>query len=156
MTNKTPSRKKKAGDSIRNRSFKHGSRALSELLKKNQVDGRTSIGLMLKETRDRLSNDAGGWEQLTERERILIEQTAALHLIISSILNYAFTTKDALIDGQGRLLPALTNNYLAFSNTLRLNLLALGLHPAKPTADDDLDIYLKQKRAKDSHEEAPA
>ena len=46
---------RKDGDRLRDRQFKHGSRALASLLRLNQVDGRSHIAQMLRDIRERLA-----------------------------------------------------------------------------------------------------
>lgn len=144
MPNKHPHPRKKAADSMRDRAFKHGSRALQKLIDANALDQRTGVAKMLKQVRDDLAEDAGGMEHLTRREQLLVERTAAITVILSSIEGYVFK-QGSLVDKEGNLLPVLGERYLSFVNVLRLNLAALGLKPPRPAPDADLSEYIRQQ-----------
>lgn len=103
---------------------------------------------MLREVADSLAEDAGGWPHITNREKVLIERTAALVAILSSIERYIFRQRSLIDQQTSDLLPVLSQRYIAFSNTLRLNLLALGLKPGRPNEIPDLQNYLASKTPK--------
>jgi hypothetical protein len=130
---------------------KHGSRALQRLMNKNALDQRTATARMLRQIRADLAEDAGGEAALTGREKALLDRTSALLLICSSIEAWTFKQQD-LLTKDGTLPAVLTNNYLSFVNTARLNLIALGLKPAKPNSEPDLHSYIKQKEAEEATE----
>lgn len=123
---------------------KHRARTLQKMLNENALDRRTAVSKMLRQVERDLASDSGGEQQLTNREKVLIRSTAALILITSSVEAYAFKQKSLLTDG-AELLPALGKSYLAFANSLRLNLLALGLKPEKPKEEADLSEYVRQR-----------
>jgi hypothetical protein len=115
------------------------------MMTKNALDQRTATARMLRQIRADLAEDAGGEAALTGRERALLDRTASVLLLCSSIEAWAFKQKD-LLTKEGMLPAVLTNNYLSFVNTARLNLVALGLKPTKPDGDQDLSTYLQQQK----------
>lgn len=84
-------------------------------------DGRKTEGKILQEVREQLTRHVGGSPSITQR--LLIERTAWLVLHIS------------MLDGRalqdGGFSPHATKEYLAWANTLRRSLVALGLKGAE-------------------------
>lgn len=124
---------------------KHGARTLARTMRENALDKRTRAYRLLQETANSLAEDAGGWGHLTNREKLLIRNLAAVSVITQTIENYAFS-RDPI--RKGALLDVLSKNYIAYSNTLRLGLLALNLTPPKPPKDVSLPEYLAQQQQK--------
>ena len=125
---------------------KHAGRQLARFIANQQLDARTGIARLLKESRDSLIEDAGGAQHLTNRELVLVDRTASLLVIVGTLEGYIFSQK-SLVDGDGQLIPVLRKSYLSYQNTLRLNLESLGLRPPKPNSEPDLHSYIKQKEA---------
>jgi hypothetical protein len=92
---------------------KHGVRALVRRIKENSLDRRTKPYRLLQEIANNLAADVGGWENLTERESLLVRNTAFLAVITNTIEDYALN-KDP-INKQGALEPILAKN-LVLSN----------------------------------------
>src|SRR5229473_888669 len=97
-------------------------------------DGRTREGRCLIEARRSLIEHFGGEANLTVTQRALIERCAMLQLrcavLDRKILDGTFSEFDA-------------KTYLAFSNSLRRSLEALGLGPAATAAPMDAVTYGK-------------
>jgi hypothetical protein len=123
---------------------KHGVRQLTRLIKENALDRRTKPARLLQTVANDLAADAGGWQYLTHRERLLIRNLAAVSVVVQTIEGYALQD-NPLPDGQ--LLPVLARNYLGYCNTLRLGLAELGLRPARPEKDVTLQDYLRAREA---------
>ncbi|MGD0950040.1 MAG: hypothetical protein ABSA52_21765 [Candidatus Binatia bacterium] len=123
---------------------KHYARWLARRLKENGLDGRTGPAKLLKMRADELADDAGGWPNLSNRECVLVQRTAALILLCETIEGHVFSQTTPFTDS-GELLAVLSKNYIAYSNTVRLNLLALGLKPDKAPRVPTLEEYLAAK-----------
>lgn len=124
---------------------KHGSRALDKILRANLLDKRTRTGRLLKRITEDLMEDAGGPTHVTHREKYLIQHTASLLLLIGTIEGWAFS-QASVIDEHGKMPAALGQHYIAYVNSLRLNLVALGLKPERPAHDVTLPEYIAQKQ----------
>ena len=122
---------------------KHAGRQLARFIANQQLDERTGIARLLKESRNSLIEDAGGAANLTNRELVLVDRTAALLVIVGTLEGYVFSQK-SLIQGDGELLPVL-KSYLSYQNTLRLNLESMGLRPARPDKTPNLAAYIAEK-----------
>jgi hypothetical protein len=120
---------------------KHYVRWLSRQLKEAGFDGRTQQAKALQSIANDLADDAGGWANLTSREIMLVRRTAALLLLCETIEHHVFSQQNPFTE-TGELLNVLAKNYIAYSNTLRLNLLALGLKPPRPDAMPSLQDYI--------------
>lgn len=123
---------------------KHYVRWLSRQLKEAGLDGRTQRAKALQSIANVLADDAGGWPCLTNREVMLVRRTAALLLLCETIEQYVFSQQSPFTEN-GELLNVLAKNYIAYSNTVRLNLVALGLKPARPDAMPSLQDYIASK-----------
>ena len=142
---------------------KHYVRWLARQLKENGLDGRTSMAKALQFIANDLAEDVGGWANLTNRETVLVRRTAALVLLCETIEHHVFSQPTPFTDA-GELLAVLSKNYIAYSNTVRLNLVALGLKPDKTPKLPSLAEYLQQRAqqtatgngAGDSQGDAPA
>jgi hypothetical protein len=134
----------KQAQNPRGRQPKHGSRALERVLKENLIDQRTTTARMLRQIREDLAADAGGEAALSNREKMLIDRSASILLICSSIETWAFSQKDLLTNGA--LPDVLSGHYLAYANSLRLNLVSLGLKPTRPDSEPSLHEYPEQKK----------
>jgi hypothetical protein len=136
---------------------------LARRLKENGLDGRTGPAKLLKMRADELADDAGGWPNLSNRESVLVQRTASLILLCETIEHHVFSQQSPFTDS-GVLLAVLAKNYIAYSNTVRLNLVALGLKPDKTPKLPSLAEYLQQRvqqtatgnGAGDSQGDAPA
>ena len=125
---------------------KHHARWLARRLKENGLDGRTGPAKLLKLRADELADDAGGWPNMTNREAMLVRRTAALLLLCETIEHHVFT-QESPFTATGELLAVLSKSYIAYSNTVRLNLVALGLKPEQPGALPTLQQYLAHRGA---------
>ena len=97
-----------------------------------QLDGRSKLAKWVKTLRSSLTRDLGG--NLSTQQAILVDR--AVHKTVKC---YLFETQ--VLDGNG---PGSRDHYLACCNSLRLDLMALGLE--KRIKDlPDLESYLRSK-----------
>ena len=123
------------------RPSKHGSRALVRHLTQNRLDQRTTTARLLRMVAEDLADDAGGWASLTNREKVLVDRCAAQIVILQSVENWVLR-QPSLLESDGALLAVLRRGYLGHLNTLRLNLVALGLRPGRADKVPTLEEYL--------------
>lgn len=98
--------------------MKHGG---YHYLTKRKVDGRSKIGKFLKEVKRRIREDLGN--NLVEGQEILLDRLTEKLVFLSLIGDYALKQEEIIKDGE--LLICLNKNYLAFSESLRRDLVAL-------------------------------
>ena len=100
---------------------------LAALNGQRKIDGRTRLGLGLKRIRDALISDLGvaRWEDLSTQQRMLATRVIHKHLFAESIEVWLLENGPLRKNGTAR--PALGTNYLAITNSLRLDLQALGV-----------------------------
>ncbi|MBX3027663.1 hypothetical protein KF840_22420 [bacterium] len=123
---------------------KHGARSLARHLAAGSLDQRTWIARALAELRQDLAADAGGYDRLTARERLLVDRCAAAALICSTIEGHVFQA-DRLVDAAGELLPILRRGYVTHVQSLSRMLQALGLRPDRAADLPSLDAYLRDR-----------
>jgi hypothetical protein len=122
--------------------LKHG--GYSKLMRKRYSDKRTIEGRQLAVIMGGLVDDLGGNASLTARQRLLLDTGIRPKLITLMCIAAYIDKQIKLVDEEGNLLKVLNNNYIAFSNALRLDLLALSQMAGKAQAPD-LEGYLKGK-----------
>jgi hypothetical protein len=76
-----------------------------------------------------MAADGGGWEHATRRERVLMDGTAFIYFVIEQIM--ADVAQNGVMLKNGRVRPVVARELLGFTNTLRCNLVALGLRPER-------------------------
>lgn len=92
-------------------------------------ENRTYIERYLTSARQGLIEDLGpGEEDLSTAQMILVDRVISKLGCIRCIEEYART--NGVMKGN-RLTPSLAGNYLAYSNSIRLDLMALGIKPEK-------------------------
>lgn len=104
---------------------------------------RREIEKYLIDVRERLIVDIAGTEEnLTAAQELLIGRVIAKLGVVRCIEAHVAETRK-IIEG-GELVPALGNNYLAFSNSVRLDLVALGVaRKAEDGRGVDLSKFIK-------------
>jgi hypothetical protein len=103
--------------------IKHG--AFSYLTRLTLPDNRAYLRPYLSSVREGLVRDLGPIEEgLTTGQKLLIDRTVGLVGVIRLIEEHV--REQGVFHG-GILIPVLANNYTAFTNSLRLNLQALGI-----------------------------
>lgn len=117
------------------------------------IRGHRKIQSYLEDLESRLIEMQGGPDKITAAQEVLIKSTIEAYGVILLASVYC---KDAGIlrpdkqkQGVIELQPVLSKQFLAFMNTVRQNLLALGLD--KKEAEDvlDLESYIKQRDAEE-------
>lgn len=108
---------------------------------------RTYIRRYLTEVRQALIRDLGPTEdKLTSGQTILIDRVTTKLGVIRCIEEYIRET--SVMEGK-KLAPSLRENYLAYNNSVRLDLKALGVIDIKDTAGEfDVLGYVKRKYAR--------
>lgn len=100
---------------------------------KRVIDGRTKLGKYLNLLRASLTRDLGG--DLSTQQAILVDRV--VHKTIK-----CFLYERGILDGDGQ---GSRDHYLACTNSLRLDLCALGLERRTQDLTERLEDYLKNK-----------
>jgi hypothetical protein len=125
--------------------LKHTGRALARHLAANTLDGRTWIAKQVKEIRDDLAQDKGGWERCSAAEKILIERAAALSVIVQSIEWWVFG-QQGVVTPDGELLSVLRKGHATHVANLARILAALGLKREPRDTDPPIEREPVQPR----------
>lgn len=111
--------------------LRHG--AHSEAIKRRYTDLRYRTGRELRGIMNALTEDLGGNDRLTAGQRLLLDNIKSKVIVLLCIGKY-IDSQESPINDKGELLSCLSSNYLAFSNSLRLDLIALyGMASKKPS-----------------------
>ena len=102
----------------------HGVRSLQVQRQVGQFDADTEAAVTAIVLE--YAQDSGGLERLSNRELALLRDAAICELIVSEAFGYARRC-GSIFQKNGQLLPVLDRNLLAYANTKRLNLVAVGL-----------------------------
>jgi hypothetical protein len=127
--------------------FKHGGYSL--MVRRGSLPEKmTRVRKYLSEVREGLVRDIAGQEEnLTTAQLVLIDRAVSLLSVIRTI-EYSLSEK-GIMEGTA-LQPILRENYLAYSNSLRLILRELGVDK-RSTADVlDLGRYIAEADAKEA------
>ena len=135
--------------SKRGRPSKHGGYSL--LTKGEFPENRKYIRDYLSFVREGLIRDLGPSEEhLTTAQLVLIDRVVTKLGVIRLIEEYV---KDRGIFAKGSLTPSLKESYIAYDNSIRLSLQALGIDQKKAEEALDLGHYLEQKMKRKGHKE---
>ncbi|MBW2007748.1 MAG: hypothetical protein JRJ16_06835 [Deltaproteobacteria bacterium] len=109
---------------VRHNRQKHGGKALVKAIARGEswIDLRTRTGKYVTEARRGLLEDMGGRPNTSQG--ILLDRVCEQIAVLSRMAEWALRQK-SIVTKEGSLLPALGREYLAWSNSLRLNLRAL-------------------------------
>jgi len=140
-----------------NKNIKHG---IHTWLDKGRINpsirGHKKLQKYLEDMESQLKDMQGG--SMTAAKQILIKSTIEAYGVILLASVYC---KDAGIlrpdkkeQGIIELQPVLGNQFLAFMNTIRQNLIALGLDKKEAEEVMDLETYIKQRDAEDKASQA--
>ena len=114
----------------------HGAYSLMRRVAQGKLDLRTRAGIALKALQAELAVSLGSiWQDLSSQQRLLVSQVALKALVCQQMMEYALAS--GVMTRRGRLITVLGKNYLAWSNSLRLDLQALGL---ERRAKDVIDV----------------
>ena len=109
--------------------LRHG--AHSSVIKRRYTDLRFRTGRELRGIMDALIEDLGGNDRVTAGQRLLLDNIKSKVITLLCIGKF-IDSQESPINEKGELLSCLSSNYLAFSNSLRLDLIALyGMTPKK-------------------------
>jgi len=114
--------------------FRHG--AFSSHMRERFSDARTSEGRQLKAILKELVEDIGGQSRISAGQRMLVDTNIRPKLItLLCIADWVDRQKqESIISEAGELAKCLSTSYLAFTNSLRLDLIALyGMTSTKPS-----------------------
>lgn len=94
--------------------------------------------------RENLIEDVGGLKKLSQGQSILLDRIIEKIYFLSLISQFVFQKKGLIINERGELLPCLGSNFLAYSNSLRLDLESFyAMAKKQPSKTPNLDEYLK-------------
>jgi hypothetical protein len=99
----------------KNNLYVHGGHSLVKKYRENKLDRRTSIGRYIADMKKSIIEDIG---DPSPPQQILLELITQKILFIKAIADYCNEQGRQIVDGSGVLLPCLSKNYLAFSNSL--------------------------------------
>lgn len=121
----------------------HGGYSLLRAVTKGNLDGRVAAAQAVKAICHQLARDLGStWEDLSAQRRMLCESVAAKATILSLMVGYSLGGEVMAEDGTLR--APLGKHFLAWSNSMRLDLQALGLERT-PKQALDLAGYVAQR-----------
>ena len=103
--------------------YKHGAMSINR--RRRFSDRRTTDGKRLALILDAIVQDLGGPKDLSAAQRVLLDTSIRPKLITLHCIGQYLDRQENIIDGDGSLIKCLGQNYLAFSNSLRLDLTAL-------------------------------
>jgi hypothetical protein len=127
--------------SRRGRPPKHGGYSL--LTRGELPENRKHIREYLTAVRENLIRDMGPLEkELTTAQIIIIDRIISKLGIVRCIEEHI--KENTVIVGQN-LAPSLRASYLAYNNSIRLDLQALGIEKKYDSSDENLKEYLEQK-----------
>lgn len=129
----------------------HGAYAFMRRYLKGTWDRRSSEAQAVKRLAGALAEDLGGWEGLTTGQRLLVDRIAVKTLVLGRIESYGL--KEPVTEG-GELRGLWGEHYLAYANSLRLDLQALGLRPVRGDENEGgLDAATMIQRAREREQE---
>lgn len=119
------------------RPFKSGSRALARFVREQRLDRRTWLSHFVEQTETMLADDAGGAEQLTNRETLMVNVAATLWTEYQLMV---WQRQQGILRGQ----PDHESDkyFLAHVNALRRTLETLGLKPDRADKLPSLSEYI--------------
>jgi hypothetical protein len=115
------------------------------------VRGHKRIQRYLREIERDLIADLGGPENMTAAQEVLVKATIQAYGVL--LLAGAYTQRYSILEpvkarrGILELQPVLGHQYIAFLNSIRCNLVALGLDRRKPDEALDLGRYIAARDA---------
>jgi len=114
----------------------------SRFVKRRFTDLRSREGKELAAIIGELEQDLG---PPNPGQRVLLETLRAQLAVARAVASWA-EQQPAIVQQDGRLLPALGENFLAYTNSIRLGIVALyDLSAKKKVRGPDLDAYLRSK-----------
>lgn len=126
----------------KNNLYVHGGHSLTKKYRENKLDRRTSIGRYIFDMKKSIIEDIG---DPSPPQQIILELITQKILFIKAIADHCNEQGKQIVNEKGDLLPVLSKNYLAFSNSLVRDLRALfDLQAIKKESarDKDHDGYL--------------
>ncbi|MGH7788224.1 MAG: hypothetical protein ACRERC_15245 [Candidatus Binatia bacterium] len=129
---------------------KHAGRALARAFASlNKLDKRTGLVRDFHAAQDALAADRGGWDNVTNGERVAIEVAAAELIITRAIFAWAIQQQSIITEGEDgpRLLGPLAKGFTSHTAQLVRTLAALGLRPDRADKAPDLGSYLAARAA---------
>lgn len=132
--------KKKSGEKV----IKSG--AFSVYRRRRYSDITTPEGAQLAKVIKGLTDDYGGAEKMTASGMLLLDSIRAKLIVLFQIS--AYIDQQPIITKDGALIPCLSKGYIAFSNALRRDLVALGeLAKIKPSKVPTLKQIISEHEA---------
>lgn len=131
----------------------HGAWSLKRALNTGRLDMRSEAGQAVKRLRAQLVADLGGADTLSTQERLLVDRIVKKVLIVEALETYALRRK-SLFKRNGELIGCLGRHYLAYSEALRRDLLAVGLQRRAKDVPN-LSDYLNARAAANGTDPTP-
>jgi hypothetical protein len=131
----------------------HHMRRLSTARRTGELDEESEAAVCAKV--NEYAADGGGLQSLSNRELAILRDAAICDLIIAEAFAYA-RRRGSIFRRDGQLIPVLDRNLLAYMNSKRLGLVALGLRPDRADTVPSLQEYLASRAAVPPAPAAPA
>jgi len=100
----------------KNNLFKHGGHSLAKRYKEGTLDRRTKMGKHIEAVKKSIIEDVGS--EVGAPQKILLELILQKIIVTSAIADYCKGQGGNIISNRGEILPCLSKNYLAYSNSL--------------------------------------
>ena len=114
----------------------------SRYVKRRFTDLRSRQGKQLAAIVRELEDDLG---PLTAGQKVILENTRAKLAIVRSIASWV-ERQESVVREDGQLLPILAANFIAYTNAIRLGIVALyDLSAKKKGRGPDIEAYLRSK-----------
>lgn len=124
----------------------HGVRALEDRIARGGALDEATAAKVADLIAHYAEDHPAGLADMSNRELSILRDVALCDIVIGRSIQWALE-RGQIIDANGNLLPVLGKNFLAYVNSKRLGLVALGLRPEKAEAVPQLGEYLKAKAA---------
>jgi hypothetical protein len=118
----------------------HGANTLKRILSNGKLDHRSSVGRALRRLRAQFTADLGGQEALSTQESALVDRVVIKILVLHTVEGWTLRRR-SLVKRSGQLPAVLDRNYISWSESLRRDLVALGLK--RRAKDLSLNDFLK-------------
>ncbi len=122
----------------------HGLYALQTLLRRRKIDGRSMLGQLLKQRRQEFVEHYGGADHLLPAPKGAILDRAMFKVTMLESIEHWALTQPGLIGEGGQLPSLLAKDYVVWSESMRRDLLALGL--GRVVKDVEGDVVTAARR----------
>jgi len=128
----------------------HGLRALQTILRQRKIDGRFTLAKLLKARREEYVAHYGGADHLPVPKSAVLDRVLFKTVLLESMECWALTQPELI--GEGGVLPAIVlKDYITWSESLRRDLLVLGLERVAREIDPGEAVLAKVAAGKAKH-----